>query len=157
MCLRSMKNVCRVLGLRLESTHLWEYEKNLIYENVHFKSKAQHAPVCDNSTYAPRAQFTHVPICVLHHVSASPLTTVHAKGSCVQRFCRTRRRFPLQSTVSHGCNQLCLLPTPAWQTEHRMCLGKGVIFNSCGSTIRFNLQNQLRRALWLPPLWTSSW
>lgn len=57
-----MKNVCQVLGLRLESTHLREYEKTqLIYENVHFKSKAQHAPVCDNSTYAPRAQFTHVP------------------------------------------------------------------------------------------------
>ena len=108
----------------------------LIYENMLLKSKEQHGCMFEYITYAPRAGFMCVPICVLHHGNARPLITLHAKGSCVRRFCRSARCIPSQPNVSHSCNRLRSLPTPTWQTEPRMCLGEGVIFNSCASIIK---------------------
>lgn len=65
-----------------------------------------------------------------------PINSSACKRELRARFCRSTRRFPLQPSVSHGCNRLRSLPTPTWQTEPRMCLGEGVIFNSCASIIK---------------------
>lgn len=77
-------------------------------------------------------------------------------------FCGSTRRFPLQPNVSQGCNQLRSLPTPTWQTEPRVCVGEGVIFNSCASIIKADSvckidlgeRSDCRLSA---PLWTSSW